>query len=159
MSIADRYPAAELPVGGGLVSLSPLPGRAGDLSGDLARLKAWGADLVVSLVEPPELPPGYAAALERVALPWIALPIPDYGVPRDEAVDRRLNGLLADLSRGGRIAVHCMGGCGRSGMVVARLMVLAGEPAEAAVARLREVRPCAIETPAQLAWVRRKVPS
>ncbi len=54
--------------------------------------------------------------------------------------------------QGGRVLVHCMGGCGRSGMALLRLMVESGEPADRALARLRAVRPCAVETPEQLAW-------
>ena len=51
--------------------------------------------------------------------------------------------------------VHCRGGCGRSGMAVLRLMVEAGEAPEEALARLRAVRPCAVETEAQMDWARR----
>ena len=47
-----------------------------------------------------------------------------------------------------------IGGCGRSGMAVLRLMIEAGEDAETALARLRTIRPCAIETDAQMAWAR-----
>ena len=56
------------------------------------------------------------------------------------------------LSSGGGVLAHCYGGCGRSGMAVLRLMVEAGEDAQAALIRLRAVRPCAVETEAQLAW-------
>ncbi len=37
-------------------------------------------------------------------------------------------------------------------MAVLRLMVEAGEDPDAALARLRAVRPCAVETGAQLTW-------
>ena len=37
-------------------------------------------------------------------------------------------------------------------MAVLRLMFEAGEDAQAALIRLRAVRPCAVETEAQLAW-------
>ena len=45
-----------------------------------------------------------------------------------------------------------VGGCGRSGTAVLRLMVEAGEEASVALGRLRAVRPCAVETPEQFAW-------
>jgi len=48
--------------------------------------------------------------------------------------------------------VHCRGGCGRSGMIALRLMIEIGEAADDALARLRAVRPCAVETPQQLRW-------
>ena len=50
--------------------------------------------------------------------------------------------------------IHCFGGCGRSGMAALRLMVEAGEDADEALERLRAVRPCAVETDAQLRWAR-----
>ena len=50
------------------------------------------------------------------------------------------------------VLVHCFGGCGRSGMLVLRVMIEAGEPAGTALKRLRQVRPCAVETEAQMAW-------
>src|SRR5690606_33735699 len=56
------------------------------------------------------------------------------------------------LEGGGRVLVHCLGGCGRSGMVALRLMIGAGETPEVALRHLRGVRPCAVETEAQLAW-------
>ena len=56
------------------------------------------------------------------------------------------------LNDGGRVIVHCRGGCGRTGMAVLRLMVEAGEDGENALARLRTVRTCAVETIQQKEW-------
>jgi len=41
-------------------------------------------------------------------------------------------------------------------MAVLRLMIEAGEEAGDALARLRSLRPCAIETHAQMAWALRR---
>ena len=56
------------------------------------------------------------------------------------------------LTGRGRVLIHCKGGCGRSGMVALRLMIEAGEAPDEALARLRSVRPCAVETDAQMRW-------
>jgi protein-tyrosine phosphatase len=84
---------------------------------------------------------------------WVAFPVADYAVPPRgadwDAVSARLRAVLA---AGGRVLVHCRGGCGRSGMAALRLMVEGGEAPAAALARLRAVRPCAVETPAQMRW-------
>ncbi|MGL4279465.1 MAG: protein-tyrosine phosphatase family protein, partial [Albidovulum sp.] len=61
----------------------------------------------------------------------------------------------AVLAAGGRVLIHCMGGCGRSGMAALRLMVEAGEAPEAAMVRLRRARPCAVETGDQYDWAAR----
>lgn len=145
-----------LAVGGGTLGLCPLPGRGGDLAGDLARLADWHPDLVVSLTEAPEMAPtGLADWLAREGIGWRHFPVADYAVP-DVSGEAAWPALAAEigavLARGGRVLVHCMGGCGRSGMVALRLMVAGGEPPDSALARLRAVRPCAVETPAQLDW-------
>ena len=59
------------------------------------------------------------------------------------------------LRGGGRVLIHCMGGCGRSGMAALKLMVACGELPGPALARLRMVRPCAVETEEQLLWARK----
>ena len=56
----------------------------------------------------------------------------DFGVP--VALDWpsvRLQALDV-LAAKGRILVHCFGGCGRSGMMVLRLMIASGEAPDAA---------------------------
>ena len=57
------------------------------------------------------------------------------------------------LRAGFDIVVHCKGGLGRAGMIAARLMVELGVPAAESIAEVRRVRPGAIETQAQLAYV------
>lgn len=150
---------AVLAVGGGEVSISACAGRGGDFAGDLAALLAWGPDLVISLAEMPEMErvgaAGLAAALDGAGVAWRHVPVQDYGVPAmgwDE-VEAEASAVLA---RGGRLHVHCMAGCGRSGAAVLRLMVAAGEGPDKALARLRAARPCAVETPRQEQWARAK---
>ncbi|MDG0986802.1 MAG: protein-tyrosine phosphatase family protein, partial [Paracoccaceae bacterium] len=55
---------------------------------------------------------------------------------------------------GSRILVHCRGGCGRTGMIVLRIMVEFGENPDKALQRLRRIRPCAVETKDQENWAR-----
>ena len=136
----------ELAVGGGTLALSPIPA-------DVATVTGWRPDAVLTMTQAGEMPQSVADGLGAAALEWITFPVVDYGVP--DAL--REWGVVADrvvtiLAQGGRVLVHCKGGCGRSGMAVLRIMIAAGEPADAALKRLRAVRPCAVETEAQLAW-------
>lgn len=62
--------------------------------------------------------------------------------------------LLTDLREGRSVWVHFRGGLGRAGMVVARLLVMMGEDAHTAIQRVRSVRPGAIKTPEQEAYLR-----
>lgn len=150
---------ASLPVGRGTLALSPMPGRGASYAADLADLLALGPALVLSMTTTEELAARGAgslpADLARHGIAWRHLPIADFGAPDDQtaALWPAVAGqALAALASGGRVLVHCMGGCGRSGMAVLRLMVEAGEQPPAALARLRAVRPCAVETDAQYEW-------
>ena len=148
-----------LPLHAGIVGLSPLPGRTGDYSGDLQHLRDWQPAIVLSLTTMAEMVARGAGDLgndlQDMGTRWMHLPIEDFGAPTpevEEAWHFAARAALAATQGGGRVLIHCNGGCGRSGMAVLRLMVEAGEPPEAALARLRAVRPCAVETDAQMQW-------
>jgi protein-tyrosine phosphatase len=150
---------AELPVGGGMLGIGPMPGRGGAYAADLRDLLAWGPRLALTMTTAEELAGQGADGLPRdlsaAAVDWLHLPIADYGVPSAETLEawpRASSRALAVLAAGGLVWVHCMGGCGRSGTAALRLMVEAGEGPSAALERLRAVRPCAVETPEQFAW-------
>ncbi|MBE9638242.1 protein-tyrosine phosphatase family protein [Salipiger mangrovisoli] len=143
----------------GILAISPLPGSGGDFPGDMEHVTEWRPAMVITLVTRAELEAAGAAALgihvEDHGSRWVHLPIPDFGTPPDEML-RRWPEVSAQarqaLSGGGRVLVHCRGGCGRSGMVALRLMIEAGEATDEALARLRHLRPCAVETEAQMGW-------
>ena len=148
-----------LPVGQGILAISPIPGVDSDYAGDLQHFIDWKPSIVVSLVTEVELVAAGAAGLWRdlvdAGTRWEHLPLSDFGVPDDafeEAWPEVSTGIRRALSGGGRILIHCRGGCGRSGMVALRLMIEIGEGGEDALKRLRAVRPCAVETSEQMAW-------
>lgn len=145
-----------LECGGGTLALSPMPGRGGDYAGDLRAVLGWAPDLVLTMTPRVELAAvAFPDDLGVAGVGWAHFPVADFGVPDDgspglwAAIEQQA---LARLAEGGRVLVHCFGGCGRSGMAVLRLMAAAGEEPAAALARLRAVRPCAVETEAQLRW-------
>ena len=156
---------AALQVAGGTLALCPMPGRGGDYAGDLADVLAFAPTLVISMATLPEMAAkradGLADDLARQGIGWLHLPVADFGVPGPD-VAALWPGVsaqaLATLSGGGKVLVHCMGGCGRSGMAVLRLMVDAGETPTGALIRLRAVRPCAVETDAQQDWAATPLP-
>ena len=150
---------AEIGVCEGVIGICPMPGRGGDYAGDWVELIAWQPALVVTLAATGELAARGAQALRgdlaAAGISWLHLPIPDFGTPpRGLRADwpRHSTRLRADLQGGARLVIHCLGGCGRSGMIALRLMIGAGEPPETALPRLRAARPCAIETKAQMRW-------
>lgn len=148
-----------LPVGGGILAISPLPGAQGAYAEDLAHLHEWKPAWVITLTTMAEMVAAGASELgpdiQDSGTRWAHLPIPDFGAPDSEFNDRWPEisaSALKALDGGGRVLVHCRGGCGRSGMVALRLMIEAGESALTALGRLRGVRDCAVETDAQMKW-------
>ncbi len=148
-----------LPVAGGILALAPLPGGAGAYGADVSHLHDWRPALVISMTTLAEMTASGAAKLgadlQDHGTRWVHVPVEDYGVPTPEMTevwDAAAQAALLALRGGGRVLIHCRGGCGRSGMAALRLMIKSGEEAGAALTRLRAVRPCAVETDAQMAW-------
>lgn len=151
-----------LKVSDGILAIAPMPGRGGHYVEDLAHLRDWKPALVISMVTQPELA-GHGAGnlagdVQDMGTRWAHVSVTDMDIPGPEATEAwhaASYAALAALQGRGRVLVHCMGGCGRSGMAALRLMIEAGEAPEAALARLRAIRPCAVETAEQHAWALR----
>ena len=149
-----RLTIAELPLGRGILGICPMPGRAGFYQADLEALRHWGPALVITLTTAEELSriaPDLPADLARLGIRWLHFPVPDYGLP-GAGWPEVSAAAHAEISLGNKVLAHCMGGCGRSGTALLRLMVEAGEAPDLALTRLRAARPCAVETEAQYAW-------
>ena len=135
---------------------------ARDLALDLDAVQAWGAKLVLTLIEPAELValkvPDLGQEVAARGMAWCHLPIADYNVPTAACEAQWAAegpAVRAVLRARQDVLVHCKGGLGRAGMMAARLLVELGMPPEQAIREVRRARPGAIETPSQLAVVRR----
>ncbi|WP_374318020.1 cyclin-dependent kinase inhibitor 3 family protein [Aquabacterium sp.] len=138
---------------------------ARDLAVDLDAIAAWGAKLVLTLVESHELQmlkvPQLGRAVQDRGMSWVHLPIADYSVPTELfEQDWLTHGreIRALLRHGHDVLVHCKGGLGRAGMMAARLLVELGVAPDEAIRTVRKARKGAIETPSQLAVVRQAQP-
>lgn len=136
-----------------------------DLGVDLDAISAWGAKLILTLVEPSELKalnvPQLGHEIRRRRIEWRHLPIADYSVPTiafEQQWVTHGQEIRTMLRDGHDVLVHCKGGLGRAGMIAARLLVELGMDPEEAILSVRRERRGAIETPAQLALVRRTKP-
>lgn len=124
-----------------------------DLTLDLDVIRDWGASAVVTLVETHELAclkvPNLGDEVKRLGLKWFHIPIVDQSIP-DEAFESRWTSdgeeLRTLIRRGNDILVHCRGGLGRAGTIAARLLIEFGMDPKTAIAKVRQVRPHAIET-------------
>lgn len=149
----------ELQASRGTLGICQMPGKTGDYGADLQVIEAWAPTLTISVVQSAELTAAGAhrieANLAETGGRWRQLPVQDFGVPNQVAQEvwsEIAKDAIEVLDAGGRVLAHCQGGCGRSGMVLMHLMTMLGEAPDAALKRLRAVRPCAVETDAQMAW-------
>jgi hypothetical protein len=136
-----------------------------DLGIDVEAIATWGAKLVLTLVEPAELKalkvPQLGHEIRRRGIEWRHLPIADFSVPTQAFEQQWVTEgreIREILRNGDDVLVHCKGGLGRAGMIAARLLAELGMEPDEAIHAVRRVRKGAIETPAQLALVRRTKP-
>ena len=84
----------------------------------------------------------------------------DFAAPSPEQIERGMEAILEALAAGEAAAVHCGGGLGRTGTLLACYLASSeGLDAGEAILRVRSLRPGSVETPAQAAvvdaWARR----
>ncbi len=121
------------------------PARHGDLAEQLKALSNLGYGAVMTLTSDSLDNKALAAA----GLDWLHLPIPESGAPSRGQMDRAARFLEASNRAGKAVFAHCFAGYGRTGVVVAGLMIAGGEDPRAAIARVRRLRPGAIESARQ----------
>ncbi len=156
----------------GRLGLTFLPGKHGissrypgltyrrTLHHDLDAMRAMGVSYLLLLVEDAELEqwgdPEIVSVGSTHGIVIHRHPLPDGGTPHSTGEMRDLLEELGAARRSGDVAVACMGGVGRTGLVAACALVAAGLDAGAAIERVRAVRhPDAVETSEQQAFVER----
>lgn len=150
----------------GRVGLTILPGKHGpstrypgrvyrrDVEGDLATLGELGVRHLILLVEDDELERwGNLDIVKRGDVAGVQIhrfPMVDGGTPRDLGEMQEILNTISAGRRDGNVAVACMGGVGRSGMVAACHLVTRGQAPRDAIATVRAIRhPEAVETHVQ----------
>ena len=148
--------------------LTAFPGRTSsntfsmrDMLGVLNALKKESCSYFLSLVEATEFS-NYCdqgvliSEANKRSINCVHLPIVDLGIPKNDTLDM-LNTLRPRLyeaiKSGSSIAIHCMGGLGRSGTVAAIILRDLGIPPQSAINIVRQFRPGAIETKEQEMFV------
>lgn len=127
------------------------PGLLGDREADVAAIADVGVTRLVSLTE--EMFPD--CILRIFGIQGRHFPIPDMGVPAIGPTARLCRDLARAIDAGERVAVHCAAGLGRTGTVLASLLVWVGRSPDGAIAEVRRIQPRYIQNGAQLDFVQR----
>ena len=120
-----------------------------DAERGLPHLVRLGITLVINLHERAHDP----EILARHRLDEVHLPVPDFTPPSPTQLDAGVAVIAEALADGKRVAVHCHGGLGRTGTLLACYLVQQGMTPDEAIARVREARPGSVETREQEAAV------
>jgi atypical dual specificity phosphatase len=108
----------------------------------LAVLAQQGVSVVINLHQRAHRPSRLAA----FGLTELHLPVADFTAPSPEQLARGVDAIDHALAEGQKVAVHCGGGLGRTGTLLACYLVRHGMSTVDAIERVRAVRPGSIET-------------
>lgn len=146
----STHPFDKLPLSNGSALIfTPCPGTKGvDLRSSLAELARAGANAVITLMpheemlrnEVSDLP----AACAESGLQWFHFPIEDDASPAEAfrlAWEKDKQRIFEILNQQGGIAIHCKGGSGRTGLMVAIILLERGVPYEQVVSDVKSLRP------------------
>ena len=106
---------------------------------------------------PPAAPQDLRAELAASQIELLRLPIPDGGTPRrsdEPALRALLDDIILSIRSGRAVTVACRGGLGRTGTILALLLVELGCDADEAIRRVRAARGGCIDPGDQEAYVR-----
>mgnify|MGYP006163142665 CR=1 FL=1 len=159
--LMNKHPFDLLSVANGSqLIFTPCPGSKGvNLEDSIKQLKQAGTSVLLTLMFPDEMSKYQLAALPDICqqhkINWLQLPIID-----DEAPGKAFEAhwlkykatILAALNNQETVAVHCKGGTGRTGLVIALILFNLGLASEKIIDVVQKVRPKALINPAQLAY-------
>jgi protein-tyrosine phosphatase len=145
----------------GKVAIIPRPRGSEWLVDEIQSWKANNLDVAVSLLTPSEtheleLDTEQVLA-EQLGIRFFSFPIQDRDVLSSFAVVHQLLEQLTQLASAGKnIGIHCRQGIGRSSLIAASMLVIAGVAVDEAFAQVEVARGCSVpDTDEQSQWVKR----
>lgn len=121
------------------------PDSFGDTMGALQDLCSRGIRAVVSLDEN-GISPNVA---KECGMEYLHIPVPDFHAPKTVQADEFVDFVARQREKDLPVAVHCRGGYGRTGTMLACYLISQGMSADEAINLVRRRRPGSIETAGQ----------
>ena len=150
----NTHPSDLLPLEQGSAGfiLTPCPGTRGvDAPEAVGQLQAAGATALLTLMPSSEMASNGVSTLGELCaqrgLQWFHLPIEDEHAPEadfDAAWQTQRPAVHRLLDAGKKIAIHCKGGSGRTGLMAAQILVERGWPKDEATRAVKALRPNAL---------------
>jgi len=145
---------------GAQLIFTPCPGtKAVNLEDAISTLKNAGTHILISLMFDAEMEENSVLSLPgecvKQDIQWLQFPILDDAVPNEifEAQWQANKAhILETLDNKGSVAVHCKGGTGRTGLVIALILLALGWSSEKVIAEVQKIRPKALQNKAQLSY-------
>lgn len=155
------HPTWELKLDNAALVLTPCPGtKEVGLDESLAQLKQQGVTVIVTALDDHELSEADVAELgsktQALGMKWFQTPIEDDRAPGEEfagqwkAISPELH---QAVQAGEKIAMHCMGGSGRTGLLAANLLFEMGWDLDKIRSEVQALRPGAFTKAPQIAYV------
>ncbi|MBW3698560.1 phosphatase [Vibrio sp. T187] len=155
------HPTWQLDLDAGALVLTPCPGtKEADLDASLAQLKAQGVEAIVTALDDTELASKSVSALgektQALGMQWFQIEIEDDRAPGSDFAGKwqaASSALHAVVDNGGKVAMHCMGGSGRTGLLAAHLLLEKNWPLEKIVKDVQALRPGAFTKSVQVEYI------
>lgn len=158
----NLHPSETLTLSNGAqLILTPCPGSTSiSLEASMHQLKQQGVSMLLTLMFCKEMIENDIALLPELCdaldLKWLQLPIVDDEAPQ-EAFKRRWDKykaqIIDEINNKGVVAVHCKGGTGRTGTVIALLLLQLGWPVDKIKQEVQLLKPNALRIQKQVDYL------
>ncbi len=161
MTNSQLHPTWQLDLDTGALVLTPCPGtKEATLDASLAQLKEQGVEAIVTALDDHELASKDVAALgektRALGMQWFQIEIEDDCAPGADFAAKwqaASPALHQVVDNGGKVAMHCMGGSGRTGLLAAHLLLEKSWDMSKIVQEVQALRPGAFTKPIQVEYI------
>ncbi|USD65380.1 cyclin-dependent kinase inhibitor 3 family protein [Vibrio sp. SCSIO 43136] len=155
------HPTWQLDLDLGALILTPCPGtKEADLQTSLEQLKSQGVAAIVTALSDEEMASKNVAELghitEQLGMKWFQIVIEDDKAPEADFAAKWQAAsptLHAIVDAGDKVALHCMGGSGRTGLLAAHLLLEKQWPLDEIVTKVQALRPGAFTKSVQVEYI------